>query len=109
MKTADLLSIVAKGEDKPIVIHKGVGMVMVLAGKPFPVEAELEPESTSLGEKLWILKDGKPQKDFSDEQRKNIHLENFYKKDDDYLVATKNGYLLTVTARAKTIEGVRES
>ncbi len=109
MLTSDLLSIVAKGENKPISIHKGIGMVMVVAGKPFPTEADLEPEATSLGEKLWILKDKVPQKDFSDEQRKNIHLENFQKKDGDYLVATKNGYLLTVTGRGRTISSTRDA
>ncbi len=109
MPTADLLEAVANGTNAPISIHKGVGMVMVVAGKPFPTEADLEPEATSLGEKLWILKDKKPVKDFTDEQKKHIHLENFYKKDGDYLVASKNGYLLTVTGRGKSISNVRES
>lgn len=107
--TSVLLDSTARGKDTTIEINLGVGLVMVIAAKPFPVEAEMSEEATSLGEKLWILKDGKPSKDFNDEQRKRIHLENFYKKDGDYLVATKNGYLLTITARGKTIQSTRES
>jgi len=109
MKTSDLINIVAKGENKPIKIHKGIGMVMVVVSKPFPTEADIEPEATSIGEKLWILEKEKPIKDFTKEQKKHIHLENFYKEGDDYRVATKSGYLLTVTNRGKTIKESRES
>ncbi len=110
MPTWELLAAMAKGLTVPIKIHTGPGMVMVVAAKPFPVEADMESAATSIGEKLWILKDGKPVKDFDEEQRKHIHLENIKKDGDNYLVATKNGYILTVTGReGKTIQQVREN
>ena len=105
---ANLLEAVAKGEDTPIEIKEGVGMVMCVVAKPYPVEVDVDDEATSQGEKLWILNDGKPIKDFTEEQNKHIHLANFYKDEGSYFVATKNGYLLTVTAKGKTIEGTRE-
>lgn len=108
-KTSDLLEIVAKGEDKPVEIKMGVGMVMCIVAKPYPLEADVDDEATSQGEKLWILDNGKPIKDFTDEQRKHIHLANFYKEEGSYFVATKNGYLLVVTGKGKTIEGTRET
>jgi len=108
-KISDLLEIVAKGEDKPIEIIEGVGMVMCIVAKPYPLEADVDDEATSQGEKLWILNNGKPIKDFTDEQKKHIHLANFYKEDDSYFVATKSGYLLVVTCRGKTIEITRET
>ncbi len=110
MKTpaSTLINIVAKGEDKPIAIHEGVGMVMCVVARPYPVEADIADGATSMGERLWILKDGKPTNNFSDEQKKHIHLENFYKDKDVYKVATKNGYLLTVTATGASISDVRD-
>ena len=84
--------------------------IVLIMVPPFPVEADLSDEATSLGERLWLLKDGKPAKDFSDEQRKYIHLENFYKHDDGtYRVATKNGYALTVTCSGKDISETRQN
>ncbi len=116
MPTSDLLSIVARGELKPIKIHTGPGMVLVVAGKPFPTEGDLPVGATSIGEKLWILKEGKPVADFDEEMLKHIHLENFKKDTSEatgetaYRVATSNGYLLTVTGReGKTIKQVREN
>jgi phosphoribosylamine-glycine ligase len=109
MPTSDLLAMVAKGEDKPIKIHAGAGMVLVVVAKPFPTDAHLDSAATSIGEKLWILKDGKPIKDFDDEMLKHIHLENFKKEDGEFKVATANGYMLTTTGRdGKTIKEVRE-
>jgi phosphoribosylamine-glycine ligase len=105
----EMIEAVAKGLNTPISIKEGWGMVMVLAAKPFPVEADMEQESTSIGEKLWILEGENPIDEFTQEQRKHIHLENFEKKDDDYLVATKNGYLLTVTGTGKSIQETREN
>lgn len=104
----DLLEAMAKGTDTPIEIYKDWGIVAVVAAKPYPVEAEVEDRATSLGEKLWILKDGEPIEDFTKEQRKHIHLENFYKKDGEYCVATKGGYLLTVTGKGEDIATVRD-
>jgi phosphoribosylamine-glycine ligase len=96
----EVLTNCAKGLRTPIEVEYGWGMVMVLAAKPFPVEADMDEEATSIGEKLWILKNGKPQGTFTGAQQKRIHLENFYRDDDgNYLVATKNGYMLTVTGR----------
>lgn len=106
--TSDMLEAVAKGMNSPIEVRQGVGMVMVVAAKPYPVEADMDSEATSIGEKLWPLKDGKPAKDFDDEQMKHIHLENFEKDGDSYKVATKNGYLLTVTGTGNSIEDARE-
>jgi phosphoribosylamine-glycine ligase len=106
---AELLFAVAMGENKPIEIKEGVGMVMCVVAKPYPVEADIDDEATSQGEKLWILNEGKPIKDFTEEQKKHIHLQNFYKDDGGYFVATKNGYLLTVTAKGKTIESTRNT
>ena len=109
MKTGDLLEAMAKGLDTPISIYKGIGMVTVVVSKPFPVEADMDDTATSMGQKLWILKDKSPLDDFTDEQRKHICLENFMKDDEgNYKVATKSGYLLTVTMRGKDIEEARE-
>ncbi len=110
----DVLQACAEGKDTPIDVEYGWGMVMVLAAKPFPIEADMAEEATSLGEKLWILRDGKPVPDFDSYQRSRIHLENFYRDDEgNYLVATKNGYLLTVTgsgvaSQGDTIAQIRE-
>lgn len=108
MNTADLLECMARGLDEPIAVHHEIGMVTVVASKPFPVEADMDDAATSLGQKLWILKDKKPLKDFTDEQKEHIHLENFKKTDGNYLVATKSGYLLTVTMRGDDVQDVRE-
>ncbi len=105
--TGAMLAMVARGESGTVEIYEGIGIVLVVTAKPFPVEANLPPEATSLGEKLWIIKDGEVQKDFDLEQRLHIHLENFW-KDEDYLVATGNGYLLTVTMRGETVKDARE-
>jgi len=68
----------------------------------------MDEEATSIGEKLWILKNGVPAKDFTAEQRRRIHLENFYRDDEGhYLVASKDGYLLTVTGRGDAIADIR--
>ena len=80
MPTGDMIEAVAKGQNTPIELKSGVGMVLVVAAKPFPIEATLPSESTSVGEKLWIIKDGKPVKEMDEEQKKHIHLENFKKR-----------------------------
>jgi len=109
MKTGELLATMAMGLDEPIKIKEGWGIAQVVVAAPFPVEADLGDDATSRGEKLWIIKNKKPAKDFSDEQWKHIHLENFEITDEgDYKVATKNGYLLVVTQTGKSIEEVRE-
>lgn len=109
-KTGDLLEAMAKGLDTPAEIVPGWGICQVVVARPFPVEADLDDEATSRGEKLWIIgKGGKPAKEFDDDQLKHIHLENFERTDEgDYKVATKNGYLLVVTASGASIEAVRE-
>lgn len=108
--TGEMLEAMAMGLDTPIKIKKGVGMVVVVFSKPFPVEESLEKSSTSLGEKLWILHGKEPVDEFSKDQMQHIHLENFEKDDGgNYRVATKNGYLLTVTGSGKDIESTRES
>ena len=95
--TADLLTYMAQGSDEPIEIVKGWGMCVVVTAKPFPIEADMDEEATSIGEKLWILDKKSPISDFKPSQRKHIHLENFYKDDEgNYKVATKNGYLLVI-------------
>lgn len=105
----ELLGAMACGMDEIVEIYEGAGMVMVVAAKPYPVESDVEKEGTSLGEKLWIMKGGKPSKDFSSDQWKHIHLENIEKNENgDYLVATKNGYILTVTNRGTGIADSRE-
>jgi phosphoribosylamine--glycine ligase len=108
MPVGELIEIVATGSKKPIEIEEGLGMVMVIVAKPFPIEGEVHEQDSSLNEKLWILKNGKPIKDFTPEQRRHIHLENFQKKDGDYRVASKNGYLLTVTMSGDDIKTIRE-
>lgn len=108
--TADILEAMAKGKDTPIEIEEGFGMVIVVAAKPYPLETEnINDNSTSVGKRLWILNDGQPIDDFTDDQLKHIHLENFTKNDDgQYRVAIKSGYLLTVTGRGESIEDTRE-
>lgn len=96
----EVLQAVAEGKDVPIDVEYGWGMVMVVVAKPFPVEADMDDQATSIGEKLWILKNGKPVPEISAEHQQRIHLENFYRDEEgNYLVATKNGYLLTVTCQ----------
>lgn len=108
MPTGEMLEAVAKGQNTPIELKSGVGMVLVVAAKPFPVEAHVSSEATSIGEKLWILKDGHPVKEMDDEQKKHIHLQNFKKENGDFIVATTNGYLLTTTLHGKTIKDVQK-
>lgn len=104
-----VLAAMAMGRDVPVEVNRDVGMVIVVAAKPYPVEADLEDSATSIGQKLWIVDGGFPAKDFDKEQLQHIHLENFEKDDNgDYRVATKNGYLLTVTGSGKDIASVRE-
>ena len=108
----------ARGLSQPIEIYAGVGMVMCVVAKPFPIEADVEDVATSLGEKLWILdpKTGQPSDGFSEDQMEHIHLYNFeYTSSDEddedgcFKVVTKNGYLFTVTGRGKSIADARES
>ena len=103
-----LIEAVSKGQSNPVALFQGWGMVMVVAAKPFPVEADVDDEATSIGERLWILKDGKPVDEFDSDQKKHIHLYNFKKDEEGYKVATKSGYLLTVTAIGEEIAKVRE-
>ena len=103
-----LINAIAKGTKQPIAIYQGWGMVMVVAAKPFPLEADVDDEATSIGERLWILKDGEPVDDFDSEQKKHIHLYNFKRDEEGYKVATKGGYLLTVTAKGDEISSLRE-
>lgn len=105
---ADLMEAMAKGTDIPLEVRKEWGIVQVVASKPYPVESDVEDRATSLGEKLWILKDGEPIDEFTKDQKEHIHLENFYKKDGEYLVASKNGYLLTVTMSGDDIATLRD-
>lgn len=107
--TGELLAAMAMGLEETIDLHMGVGMVVVICAKPYPIEAHLSDEHTSLGEKLWIMQKGEPVKEFTKDQKYRIHLENFEKTPEgDYKVATKGGYLLTVTGRGKTVEKTRE-
>lgn len=113
--TGELLSAMAKGINRRIEINYGVGIVMCVVAKPFPLEADVEDDATSMGERLWILDNGKPIQDFTSDQRKHIHLYNFkLKLNEDsgetyYSVPTKNGYLLTVTRRGEYISTTRDA
>jgi phosphoribosylamine-glycine ligase len=107
-----LIDAVARGNNPAVEVKDhNVGMVMCVVAKPFPIEADVETQSTSLGEVLWILgKDEEPQAEFSDEQRTRIHLYNFEKSEDGkYKVATKNGYLLTITGHGDSIAATRKA
>jgi phosphoribosylamine-glycine ligase len=110
---AEVLQGVANGEDTIVRLVPGIGMVMCLVAKPFPLEADVEKEATSQGERLWVLENGLPVSDFSDVQRKHTHLYNFCREVDQetgeqsYRVATKNGYLLNVTGTGKKISECR--
>jgi phosphoribosylamine-glycine ligase len=110
---AEVIEAVAKGDEVVPKLTPGIGMVMCIVAKPFPLEADVESEATSQGEKLWVLKSGEPVLDFLPDQRKHIHLYNFHRKLDQdsnefaYKVATKNGYLLTVTGAGEKISRVR--
>lgn len=99
-----LIDAVARGRRSPVALHQGWGMVMVVAAKPFPLEADVDDEATSIGERLWPLKDGKPAEELAD----HIHLYNFKRDDEGYKVATKSGYLLTVTAKGDDIADIRQ-
>ncbi|GAC1413878.1 MAG: hypothetical protein NVSMB66_6580 [Candidatus Doudnabacteria bacterium] len=108
MRTDRLIEIIAKGLNAPISLYKGLGMVMVIASRPYPVEADIEASATSQEQVLW---DNKKESFFAytPDTLKHVHLQNFYKEDDKYRVATKNGYLFTCTGRGKTIKETRES
>lgn len=106
----DLLYAMACGEDTPIKIIKGWGMVVVITAKPYPLESDVEGEATSLGEKLWLLEKGKPVKEMTADHLKHIHIENFYRDEEgDYKVATKNGYLLVVSGTGDSVKDARKS
>ncbi len=104
---ADVINACAKGEQVVPQLTPGIGMVMCVVAKPFPIEAEVAPEASSQGERLWVLQGGVPQASLSPDQEKHIHLYNFHYSDNVYRVATKNGYLLTVTASGDKISRVR--
>ena len=103
-----LIEAVAHGKRQPVALYEGWGMVMVVVAKPFPLEADVDDEATSIGERLWILKDSKPVDEFDADQKQHIHLYNFKRDDEGYKVATKNGYLLTVTAKGDEIDSLRK-
>jgi phosphoribosylamine-glycine ligase len=103
-----LLDAVARGKIQPVSLYQGWGMVMCVVAKPFPLEADVEDEATSIGERLWILQDGKPAEEMDADQKRHIHLYNFKRDDEGLKVATKNGYLLTVTANGDGIASIRE-
>ena len=110
---AELIDAVARGLNKSISIYQGIGMVMCVVAKPFPLDVDVEEQGTSLGAKLWVLgKDGNPIDDFTATQRGHIHLYNFMLRAEEsgspsYKVATKGGYLLTVTRKGTNIKSVR--
>ena len=104
----NLIESVAKGQNKPVALFQGWGMVMCVVAKPFPLEADVDDEATSIGERLWVLRKGEPVDDFDSEQKKHIHFYNFKRDDEGYKVATKNGYLLTVTATGDGIAKIRK-
>jgi phosphoribosylamine-glycine ligase len=104
----ELINAVATGRDKSVALYQGWGMVSVVAAKPFPLEADVEDEATSIGERLWPLKDGEPIKDFTPEQMRRIHFYNIKRDEEGYKVATKSGYILTVTGKGSGIKEVRE-
>lgn len=108
--TGEFLASMAMGYDNVVELVKGWGMCQVVMSKPFPVEADLDDEATSIGEKLWIIgRNGLPRADFKPDQLLHIHLENFQKTEDgDYKVATKNGYLLVCTGVGSSIANARE-
>ena len=116
---AELIDSCARGLSHSPDIQYGVGMVMCVVAKPFPIEGDVEDNETSVGERLWLLdpKTGNPPSDqggqLSDDQREHIHLYNFeYTVDEEsgdscYKVATKSGYLLTVTGVGSTVKQCR--
>lgn len=106
----ELIEGVARGFNVPVKVKGGYGMVTVVAAKPFPIEVDLDDEGTSVGEILYPLENGKPISDFTPEQRKHLHPYNFYVNKDGRLeVATKSGYLYTVTSMGKTISEARDN
>ena len=109
--TGEMLASMARGEDEPMEIIKGWGLCQVIATRPFPVESDVSGESTAIGEKLWIIgQNGLPRADFTPDQLKHIHLENFERTEaGDYKVAGKCGYLLVCTIAGKSIAKIREN
>lgn len=127
---ADLLEAIAKGLKTTVDVYRFVGMVMVVAAKPFPIdpsEQHVDDGATSVGEKLWLLKDGLPIESMTDEQTRRIHLFNFFKEEtsvageeveksethaememQEWRTATNDGYLLTVTAKSYDLGAVRD-
>ena len=103
----------ARGISQPVKIKEGWGMCTVVVAKPFPVDGDVEhidEIGTSLNEKLWIMDNkGKIAKDFSEDQKKHIHLCNFKKEDNgDYKVATKMGWMLVVSITGSGIKDCRD-
>lgn len=110
-RACDLIYAVAAGEDMPASLKDGVGFVLVLAGKPYPVEASLPDEETSAGERLWLLKDGEPSlSEMRAPRYKHIHPYNVYfnEESQDYRIATSSGYILTSTAIGDSIKEARD-
>jgi len=110
-RASNLLAAVAKGEDEPVRIQQGLGMVMVVAAPPFPVEAHIPKEDTSIGERLWLLDRGEPSQALLKAPKyKHIHPYNFFldEEDNELKAATDSGYMLTVTARGDSVESLQE-
>lgn len=112
----EVIYALATGNDLPIEIHQGWGQVLVICAKPYPIEVDLEDQATSLGEKIWFIRDDKPFNEPTKDQEKHIQFYNVEKTDDPetgeicYKIPTKGGYLLTVTGHdGETIEEVRDN
>lgn len=106
---AEVIQAVAKGQQIVPLLTPGIGMVMCLVAKPFPIESDVQKESTSQGERLWVLNQGAPVESLSSDQSKHIHLYNFHHEGIHLKVATRNGFLLTVTGTGETISHTRSS
>lgn len=109
----ELIAAVAAGKQYPVKIKRGWGIVQVLAAKPYPMDSDadtggLSDGATSIGERIWTLFEGEPLDDWDAEQWKHIHPYNVVKEDGMYKVATKNGYIMTVTASADSIKAARK-
>ncbi len=110
-KTADLIADVAMGESRPVEVKQTIGMVIVVAAKPYPLEGNVSPEDTSVGEELWLTSGGEPaDANIWSKRFRRIHPYNFLLDEEtgEYKVATPSGYMFTVTATGESVAEARE-
>lgn len=101
----EFLKAVADGKPYDLKYKKGYGIIVLVATPPFPYEVKsrkLYPEGVDI---LF-------RKKMTEEDWKHIHFEEVslrkHKKEKQYYISSKTGYVLHVSGTGKTVEEARE-